>query len=172
MNFLKKKWPFWVNALLLIFMIMLGLYLFNDTLGFSGVLKVLFGYANTAIREGGVPQVEWTWQIGVFGGVFVGALGGSLIHGSWKLAGAWEECGKFGEKVFKTAVLGILSGFLVMLGAILGGEAFYGQISAATELSAGAWFFLVIALAVGGITALFIERSSEKSSPAGKDSDK
>ena len=172
MNFLKKNWPFWVNGMLLVFMIMLGLYLFNDTLGFSGVLKVLFGYADTAIRQREVPQVEWAWQLGVLGGDFIGALGGSLIHGSWKLLGAWEECKSFGEKTVKTAGLGLLSGFLVMLGAILGCEAFYGQISAAVELSAGAWFFLVVALTSGGITALFIERSQEKSSGGRKDPEK
>ena len=37
MKFLLAKWPFWVNALALIFMVMLGGYLFNDVIGFSGV---------------------------------------------------------------------------------------------------------------------------------------
>ena len=42
MKFLKQKWPFWVNSLLLIFMVMLGLYLFDDVIGFTGVFQALF----------------------------------------------------------------------------------------------------------------------------------
>jgi len=88
MKFLQKKWPFWVNAMLLMFMVLLGLYLFNDTLGISKVFQALFGYAETAVRQQEVPEIEWSWQIGLLAGVLLGAAGGALIHGSWKFAGA------------------------------------------------------------------------------------
>ena len=160
MKFLQKKWPFWVNGLLLMFMVLLGLYLFNDILGFSNVFQALFGYAESALKQGGMPEIEWSWQIGMLAGVLLGASGGSMIHGSWKLCGALEGAKNFAGKTVKTAFTGIFSGFLVMLGSIAAGEAFYGQFAAALELSGGAWFFLVAALTSGGITALFIERSS------------
>ena len=166
MKFLKKKWPFWLNSLLLVFMVMLGLYLFDDVIGFTGVFQAVFGMAEEAVREQDIPSVEWGWQICMLGGVFVGALGGSLIHGSWKVVWALEGTKNFSGKTLGTAGLGLLSGFLVMLGAILSGEVFYGQFAAAMELSAGAWFFLIVALVSGGITALFIERSGKGGSSA------
>ena len=163
MNFLKKKWPFAVNALLLSFMVLLGLYLFNDVLGFSAVFSAVFGYAGEAIREGGMPSVEWSWQIGMLFGVFIGALGGSMIHGSWKFAGALEGSSGMFQKIIKSPVVCFVTGFLVMFGAILGGEVFFGQLAAAMELSVGAWFFLVTALLSGGVVALFVERQVGKS---------
>ena len=45
MLFLKKKWNSAVNALLLIFMIMLGLYLFDDNIGLFSTLSAVFGSA-------------------------------------------------------------------------------------------------------------------------------
>ena len=102
MNFLRKKWPCAVNGLLLSFMVLLGLYLFNDVLGFSAVFSAVFGYAGEAIRDGEIPSVEWSWQIGMLCGIFVGALGGSLIHGSWKFAGALEGSSGMFQKVIKS----------------------------------------------------------------------
>ena len=162
MNFLKKKWPFAVNGLLLSFMVLLGLYLFNDVLGFSAVFSAVFGYAGDAIRDGGMPEVEWSWQIGMLGGIFVGALGGSLIHGSWKFAGALEGSSGTFQKIVKTPLVCFITGFLVMFGAVLSGEVFFGQLAAAMELSVGAWFFLVTSLLCAGVVALFIERQRGK----------
>ena len=172
MNFLKKKWPFAVNALLLSFMVLLGLYLFNDVLGFSAVFSAVFGYAGDAIRDGGMPDVEWSWQIGILCGVFIGALGGSLVHGSWKFAGALEGSKGAFQKAVKSPFICFATGFLVMFGAILGGEVFFGQLAAAMELSVGAWFFLVTALLSAGVVALFIERQRGKADSSKTDSAK
>lgn len=172
MNFLKKKWPFTVNALLLSFMVLLGLYLFNDVLGFSAVFSAVFGYAGDAIRDGGMPDVEWSWQIGILCGVFIGALGGSLVHGSWKFAGALEGSKGAFQKAVKSPFICFATGFLVMFGAILGGEVFFGQLAAAMELSVGAWFFLVTALLSAGVVALFIERQRGKADSGKTDSAK
>ena len=158
MNFLKKKWPFAANAISLVFMVMLGLYLFDDVLGFSGVFQAVFGYAEEAIAEESVPQIEWDWQIGMLLGIFIGSLCGSLIHGSWKFMLAFEDHKGFTGKVLHTPIWGFVAGFLVMLGAILGGEVFYGHFASAMEMAAGSWFFIVLTLISGGVTALFIER--------------
>ena len=167
MKFLRKKWPFWINGIMLILLVLSGSYIFNDVLGFSGVFQAIFGYAEDAIAEKEIPQVDWDWQIALLGGVFVGALCGSLIHGSWKIMLAFEDAKGFAGKSAGTALWGMLSGFLVMLGAILSGEAFYGQFAAAMELSAGAWFFLLVTLITGGITALFIERRGQSAAGNG-----
>ena len=168
MNFLKKKWPFWVNSLMVVFMVLLGLYLFNDTLGSAQVFKAFSGYASDALQNKEMPKIDWTWQIALMCGVFAGALCGALIHGSWKLVLALEDAQSMTGKALKTAVSGVVSGFLIMFGTIISGEVFYGQVAAAMELSAGAWFFLVTACAVGGITALFIERRNSASSGKGE----
>ena len=160
MLFLKKKWHSSVNALLLIFMIMLGLYLFDDNIGLYSALTALFGSAENAVRSSDMPQVEWSWQLGLLGGIFFGSFCGALINGSFKIVWALEDVSGFADKVFKTIFGSLISGFLVMLGAVLSGEAFYGQVTAAVELSAGAWFFLTASLISGGITALFMERKS------------
>lgn len=170
MKFLQVKWPFWVNALLLIFMVILGTYLFNDVIGFSGVFHESAIYTTEMLSKQDVPPVYCDWQLGMLGGVFIGGLCGSLINRSWKLVLAFEDAKGMSGKSLGTAFWGILSGFLVMLGAILGGETFYGQVAAAMEMSAGAWCFLLTTLITAGILALFIERrgSGGKSKDAGK----
>ena len=57
MLFLKKKWNSSVNALLLILMVMLGLYLFDDNIGLFATLSTIFGSAENAVRESNVPQI-------------------------------------------------------------------------------------------------------------------
>ena len=174
MLFLKKKWNSAVNALLLIFMIMLGLYLFDDNIGLFSTLSAVFGSAENAVRNSDMPQVEWSWQLGLLGGVFFGSFCGALINGSFKIVLAVEDTSSFSGKVFKSSLGSLISGFLVMLGAIMAGDVLFGQVAAAMEISSGAWFFLVFALITAGITALFIERrkssggSADKSGEGGK----
>lgn len=168
MLFLKKKWHSSVNALLLVFMIMLGLYLFDDNIGLFSTLTALFGSAENAIRSADMPLVEWTWQLGLLGGVFFGGFCGSLINGSFKIVWALEDASELMDKVVKSVFSSMISGFLVMLGAIMAGDVLLGQVSAAMEQSAAAWFFLVFALITAGITALFIERRNSSGSSGGK----
>lgn len=168
MLFLKKKWHSSVNAVLLVFMIMLGLYLFDDNIGLFTTLTALFDSAENAVRSSDMPQVEWTWQLGLLGGVFFGSFCGSLINGSFKIVWALEDVSGFTGKVFKSIFSSLISGFLVMLGAIMAGDVLLGQLSAAMEHSTAAWFFLVFALITAGITALFIERRKSSGGSAGK----
>lgn len=169
MKFLKAKWPFWVNALLLIFMVMLGTYLFNDIIGFSGFFQEFSIYTGEMLFKHDIPHVECDWQIGMLAGVFLGSLCGALINGSWKLVLAFEDAKGITGKSVGTAALGILSGFLVMFGSIMGGETFYGQVAAAMEMSAGAWCFLLVTLISAGITALVIERRGSSGKSKGSD---
>lgn len=172
MLFLKKKWHSSVNAILLIVMVMLGLYLFNDNIGLFSTLSTVFGSAENAVRNSDMPQVDWTWQFGVLGGVFFGGFCGALINGSFKIVWALEDAQGFSGKVFKSVFYSLFSGFLVMLGAIMAGDILFGQLAAAMEISAAAWFFLVFALITAGITALFIERRNQTAgSKAGKDAE-
>ena len=158
MKFLLAKWPFWVNALVLILLVMLGGYLFNDVIGFSGVFQAFSVYSGDVLYKQDIPLVEWDWQVGMIAGVFIGSVCGALLNKSWKIAVAFEEAGSLAGKTFGTPLMGVIAGFLVMFGSIMAGETFYGQFVAAMELSAGAWTFLIVALVTAGITALFIER--------------
>lgn len=168
MLFLKKKWPAPVNALLIIFMVMLGLYLFDDNIGLFSTLSAVFGSAENAVRNSDMPQMEWSWQLGLLGGVFFGSFCGALINGSFRIIFALEGSSGFSGKVLKSIFYSLLSGFLVMLGAIIAGDVLLGQIAAAMEISSAAWFFLVFALITAGITALFIERRNQGSADAAR----
>ena len=169
MLFLKKKWHSSVNALLLVFMVMLGLYLFDDNIGLFSTLSAMFGSAEAAVRNAESPGIEWSWQLGLLGGVFFGSFCGALINGSFKLVLALEDAGSFSGKVFKTVFYSLFSGFMVMLGAIMAGDILLGQVAAAMEISAAAWFFLTFALITAGITALFIERRQSGNAESKKD---
>ena len=152
-----------MNALLLIFMVMLGLYLFDDNIGLFSTLEAVFGSAENAVRNSDDLQVDWTWQLGLLAGVFFGSFCGALINGSFKIVWALEDVQGFTGKLFKSIFHSLFSGFLVMLGAIMAGDVLFGQLAAAMEISAAAWFFLVFALITAGITALFIERRAQGS---------
>ena len=168
MLFLKKKWSSSVNALLLVFMIMLGLYLFDDNIGLFSTLTALFGSAENAVCAADMPQVKWSWQLGLLGGIFFGSFCGALINGSFKIVWALEDVSGFTGKFFKSVFGSLISGFSVMLGAIMAGDVLLGQVASAMELSAAAWFFLVFSLITAGITALFIERKNSGGSAAAK----
>ena len=170
MSFLKKRFPAWCNGFCLVIMVMLGLYLFDDNPGLFGALSTFFNSANDAVQTADMPQVELSWQLGLLGGIFFGGFCGSLIQGSFKLVFALEDAKGFTGKTIFTVLWSIFAGFLVMLGAVAAGEILFGQLAAAMELSAGAWFFIVTALIAAGITALFVERRGgvEKSSGKGE----
>lgn len=168
MLFLKKRWYSWVNAVCLVFFVMLGLYLFDENLGFFDAVCSVCESAQDAVEEHHAPHIDWSWHTGLLFGVFFGSFCGALIHGAFKIAWSLEDSRGFFGKTIGTALWGLVSGFLVMLGAIMAGEAFTGQITAAIQHSAGALFFLVTTLISAGITALFIERRKEKDSAAEK----
>ncbi len=170
MNILTAKWPFVVNAFMLALLVMLGLYLFDDTLGLAKAFNDLSGYAEKAVEKGGVPDSPppLNWLVGILAGVLIGGISGGLLNGSWKFAIAFEEEKQFGWKLLKTAIFGVASGFLIMLGSLLAGEVFFGQFAAAMQLSPGAWLFLITALLCGGVTALFAERRQTGGGEGGK----
>ena len=122
-----------INAVCLILMIMLGLYLFDDNIGLFSTLSAVFGSAENAVRNSDMPQVEWSWQLGLLGGVFFGSFCGALINGSFKIVLAVEDTSSFSGKVFKSSLGSLISGFLVMLGAIMAGDVLFGQVAAAME---------------------------------------
>ena len=52
-------------------------------------------------------------------------------------------------------------GFLVMLGIQLAGDSVFGQISAAMQLSGGAWVFLIAMTVTGCALAILLERRGD-----------
>ncbi|MFA7229796.1 MAG: YeeE/YedE thiosulfate transporter family protein [Victivallaceae bacterium] len=162
MNVLTQKWPFYISGTVLAFMIVLCLYLFDDTIGMSDGMLVVSEYCNTAVQEKMVespPPLDW--QTGFLGGIFIGALAASLMSGTWKFKLFQEGEKGIMRKFLTTAACGLGGGFLVMLGLQLTGDSFFGQWAAAIQLSAGAWVFLIACFVVASGVAILLERRRE-----------
>jgi hypothetical protein len=162
MNILTGKWSFYVNGTILALLIILCLYLFDDTIGMSDGMVVISEYCQEAIQDQVVenpPPLDW--QTGFLGGIFIGALAAAIISGNWKVRFFQDGESGIVSKSLKTVFCGIGGGFLVMLGLQLAGDSFLGQWSAAIQLSAGAWVFLIVCLVVASGTALLLERRRE-----------
>jgi len=162
------KWKFAVDALIVIALVMLGLYLFDAAPDFTGSFGRLAGCAGKAVEQKGaeVPPLDWT--MGILFGVVIGGLSGGLITRSWRWVFCFEDEPKSNWKWLKTILLGMLAGFCVMLGSLLAGDVPAGHVANAMELSPGAWMFLVIAFFSAGATGLFLERVREGAPKSGK----
>jgi hypothetical protein len=160
MRILTGKWSFYVNGTLLSGMIVLCLYLFKDTVGMNDGMVMISEYVEQSTQEEIIKLPPLDWQTGFLGGIFVGALAAALMSGNWKLRLFQEGASGMVVKGFKTAVFGLLGGFLVMLGLQLAGDSFLGQWSGALQLSGGSWIFLLSSFALAsGISILLEQRS-------------
>lgn len=165
MGILTGKWSFYINGALLSGMIVLCLYLFQDTVGMNdGMIKISEYAAETAEQvseseEIDLPPLEW--QTGFLGGIFIGALAASLMSGNWKIRFFHDEESRIIHKSLKTVFYGMGGGFLVMIGLQLAGDSFLGQWSGALQLSGGSWIFLVSCFAVASGIAILLENRGE-----------
>ena len=165
MGMLTGKWSFYINGALLSGMIVLCLYLFQDTVGMNDGMVMISEYAGKTVEqtaaseEIGLPPLDW--QTGFLGGILIGALGASLMSGNWKVRFFQDNDASVISRSMKTVGYGLGGGFLVMLGLQLAGDSFLGQWSSALQLSGGAWIFLVTCFAVAsGISILLEQRGS------------
>ena len=165
MQALTGKWSFYLNGALLSAMIVLCLYLFQDTVGMNdGMIKISEYAGQTAEQvsedeEIALPPLEW--QTGFLGGIFIGALAASLMSGNWKMQFFQDKEAGIVSKSLKTVLFGIGGGFLVMLGLQLAGDSFLGQWSGAIQLSGGSWIFLISCFAVASGVAILLEQRGE-----------
>jgi len=165
MKVLTGKWSFYINGALLSAMIVLCLYLFQDTVGMNDGMIQISEYAQeTATQvsdseEIALPPLEW--QTGFLGGILIGALAASLMSGNWKIRFFQDDKSGIISKSLKTILYGVGGGFFVMLGLQLAGDSFLGQWSAALQLSGGAWIFLISCFAVASGVAILLENRGE-----------
>ena len=165
MRLLTGKWSFYINGALLSGMIVLCLYLFQDTVGMNdGMIKISEYAEKTAEQvsedeEIDLPPLEW--QTGFLGGIFIGALAAALMSGNWKVRFFQDKESGIVSKSLKTVLYGLGGGFLVMLGLQLAGDSFLGQWSGAIQLSGGSWIFLVSCFAVASGIAILLENRGE-----------
>jgi len=165
MRLLTGKWSFYINGAMLSGMIVLCLYLFQDTVGMNdGMIKISEYAEETAEQvseneEIDLPPLEW--QTGFLGGILIGALAASLMSGNWKIRFFQDKESGIISKSLKTVFYGLGGGFLVMIGLQLAGDSFLGQWSGALQLSGGSWIFLVSCFAVASGIAITLENRGE-----------
>ena len=159
MKILTGKWSFYVNGTLIALFMLLSLYLFDDTLGLSDGMLAISDFCIKSVDNGNLEAPPaLNWQLGLLGGVLIGALASAIISGSWKIRFAPEGSGGIIAGIWKPIVQGIGGGFLVMLGLQLAGDSFWGQWVAAIQLSSGAWIFLITTFIVGSVIAIMLDR--------------
>ncbi|MHB9139967.1 MAG: YeeE/YedE thiosulfate transporter family protein [Victivallaceae bacterium] len=169
MNIVTGKWSFYINGALIALLIVLCLYLFDDSVGMGDGMVVVSEYCTSSVKDKTLntpPPLDW--QTGFLGGIFIGALAASIISGKWKLRIKQDSEGDGIMKTyFKTVVFGIAGGFLVMLGLQLAGDTFFGQWAAAIQMSTGAWVFLISSFGVAATIAILMERRKESGAKEG-----
>lgn len=171
MNLFTAKWPFYISGPLLAILGVGSLYLFNDVIGMGDAMTVANEYCENVVENGtsaaaDLPTLDW--QLGLLIGIFVGALLTAAIGGAFKPEVMTEGAGSFTVKTLRTVGCGLLGGLLVMLGVQLGGDSIFGQIASATQLSGGAWLFLISMTITGCTLAILLERRGEGGKGGGK----
>jgi hypothetical protein len=169
MNILTGKWSFYINGALIALLIVLCLYLFDDSLGMGDGMVMISQYCNDSVKDKTLnPPPPLDWQTGFLGGIFIGALSASIISGKWKIRIKQDSEGEgIMLTLFKTVAFGIVGGFLVMMGLQLAGDTFFGQWAAAIQMSAGAWVFLISSFGVAATIAILMERRKESGAKGG-----
>lgn len=162
------KWKSAVDALIVIALVMLGLYLFDAAADFTGCFGRLSGCAEEAVEQKNTEAPLLDWAMGILFGVVIGGISGGLITRSWRWVFCFEDEPKSGWKWFKTALFGVAAGFLLMLGSLLAGDVPACHVAGAMELSPGSWMFLIITFFSAGATGLFLERVREGAPKGGK----
>ncbi len=138
-NIFTAKWPFWVAGVGLPALLALGLWCFDAPLGLSQSWLMLVEYFDRGAE--GLPPLDW--RTALAGGIFIGALIGSAASGGFKLEATLPGvAGGAGTQLLKTLLLTVAGGFLLMAGALLAGEAPFGQLAAAIQLAPGGWLYL------------------------------
>lgn len=158
MKILLGKWHWLFSGAMLAVLILLGLYLFDAPLGLSDALSAFSVYCRETVETQSLDVwPELNWQNGILLGVFIGAFCSALCTGEWRLKIGFDDASGFSGKTWKTAISGVLGGFLMMVGCLIAGDIVFGMISAAIQLSEGAWIFFG-GMAVSGVVLSILFR--------------
>lgn len=164
MKLLSGKWSFYINGTLIAIFIVFSLYLFDDSLGMSDGMLAVSEFCTKSVQSGTLEAPPTlNWQLGLLGGVLIGALASAIISGTWKIQLVPSGTGGIVSGIWKPIVQGIGGGFLVMLGLQIAGDSFWGQWAAAIQLSSGAWIFIITMFIVASTTSILIDRYHENS---------
>lgn len=114
------------------------------------------GYFAAKTAEGKSPRIGWEWMVVL--GIFVGALGSSLLSGdrsTGTVPALWRE--RFGGSVGKRLTAAFVAGGVMMFGARLAQGCTSGHgISGTLQLAASSWLFTAVFFAVATGTALLV----------------
>ena len=163
MNIFNSKWSFAICGAILAAMFLLGFYIFGTTIGLGDGMRAMSEYFSESMSGADPSEVpEFDWQIGIFLGMFIGALGASLMNNSWKLEFILQEGGQsVGAKLLYTMTTGLLGGFFGMMGMQLAGDSIFGLMGSALQLASGAWVYLITFFVLGVIFSILMERRRE-----------
>lgn len=110
-------------------------------------------YFAAKAKEGKTPKNDWEWMLVV--GVFAGALLSAWLSGDRhreKVPALWRW--RFGDSVVVRFAAAFAGGALMMFGARMASGCTSGHgISGALQLAVSSWVFILLAFAVGIVTA-------------------
>jgi len=158
MRFLTVRWPFYVCAAAFTLIFLAQFYLLDRPVMFQQGVSSVAAYSETSIRSRHLddpPPLSDASALVV--GIVAGGLLGALCDKKCKLKLRPQRTG-----MLHVAFLGLAGGFLVMLGSLIAGDVFLGQVAAAIQLSRGAWLYLGAAFITAGVVAVFAVNSREQ----------
>ena len=167
MKFLTRPWPFFVCAAMFAGLFLAHLYFLDMRVSTIDPLAevVKHGSENVESRDYYKPP-PLNLATGLAAGLFLGGLVGALCSRSFKLRLRPRRMG-----AMAAIPLGIVGGFLVMLGSMIAGEAPVGQMAGAMQLAWSAWIYIGCAFITAMlIITFFINSRTQKS--AGKEGEK
>lgn len=158
MGIFNTKWPFYFSGTMLAFIILLSLYVLNDTVGMGDSITIANEFCNKSIDSGRPQAVHFDYCTIFAVGLMLGAFTASIFSNNFRLQFAPDCGGSFTSRQFKGVAGGLLGGFITMLGVQLSGESVYGHIAGAIQLSGNSWLFLMSMLFSGTLFAILLDR--------------
>ena len=163
MGIFNSKWPFYIGGGVLVFAILLGLYLLDDSLGMNQGFAIIGEYCAESAAEEEFGTISLNYSLGLILGIILGVAVAAIFSGNFKFQLIANYDSGITIRTFKTVFYGIIGGFLVMTGIQISGESIYGHFVSAIQMSAGAWIFLAAMLLSGGILAILLDNGGQSS---------
>lgn len=158
MGIFNTKWPFYFSGTVLAFIVLLSMYVLNDTLGMGESVTAVNEFCSDSVQSGSMQKMQFDYSTVFAACMMLGAFTASLFSNNFKLQIAPDCGGSFTVRQFKGIVGGFIGGFITMLGVQLSGESVYGHLAGAIQLSGTSWLFLISMLFSGTMLALLFER--------------
>lgn len=158
MGIFNTKWPFYFSGTALTFIVLLSLYMLNDTIGMGESATAVNEFCTDSVQSGSVQKIHFNYTTVFAVSLMLGAFTASLFSNNFKFQISPDCGGSFTERQFKAVFGGLFGGFITMLGVQLSGESVYGHLVGAIQLSGTSWLFLAAMMFSGTMLALLLER--------------